>query len=269
MLGTGYSLFGLQPLVCPRRRAEGLNVNSPESNLVALNLNDYLGGWARITVGLVLSLLGAALALGGPRGIAVPGVGVILLGLGLAWRGLGVLTERVFLASDHIAYVTALSGCMIPWHQVELYSAGFTAGIRRCHAIFRLDGVSKRIRFCTRPEEHGNLDALLRDRCSQAFLHDQASGWITPPPIADAYAARARERFRRIARRVSRRHLLLAVGQVIMLPVMVVLAIVGFIASHCHAFPLFYGPSEIAANFRRAANARRSFTHFRMEGGSP
>ena len=244
-------------------------MDSPENDLVALCLNDYLGGWTRMIIGLVLCVLGATLALAGPANLAVPGGALILLGLGFVCRGLGVLTERVFLTSDHIARVTAFSGCMIPWHQVELYSAGFIPGIRRCRAIFRLDGVGKDICFRPPPEEHGRLDALVRTRCPQAFLHDRATGWITPPPTVDAYAAYARERFRRIARRVSRRHLLLAIAQVIMLPIMIVLAIVGFIGLHFHAFPLFYGPPEIAANFRRAANARRSFTQFRTEGAGP
>jgi hypothetical protein len=244
------------------------NVNQRETSLVPLFLQSWLRAPTWLVMGTVLLFVGTALVFGAAtagRGMGIAGVVLLLVALAPFCRGLVVWTEKVRLTGDHVARVTALSRRKIAWGRVELYSSGLLTDNRPYHAIYRLEGASGGcIRFRTRPDAFADLDALLRSRCTNAFVQDYLTGRITPSAAGDRFAAQARERFRRVAGRASRRYTLRAIAQVIALPAMMVLGLVGFIGSHYHGFALFYGPSDIAANFRRAANARRSFAQFQQ-----
>jgi hypothetical protein len=238
--------------------------------LVPLYLKSYLGAPAWMIIGAVLLLVGTGLVLGAMTAgkvVGAVGVAVLVTSIVFICRGLVVWTEKIRLAGDHVARVTALSRCKIPWSQVELYSVGLLVETKPFHAWYCLEGAGHRIRFRTRPEAYRNLDALLRSRCTKAFLHDYVTGWITPPVSGDRFAGDMRERFRRIAARVSRRYTLLGIAQVVLMPAMIFSAIVGMIETHFHAIGVAYWFSDIAANFRRAANARRSYRRNGRSGG--
>jgi hypothetical protein len=233
-----------------------------EATLVPLFLKSYLRAPTWLVIGLGLSLVGGVLALAAMtagKGVGAAGVVVLLLGLTVFCRGLVVLTEKVRLAGDHVARVTALSRCKIAWGQVELYATGLLVTCKPFHARYCLEGGGRRIRFRTRTGDYAGLDALLRGRCTNAFHQDCLTGWITAP-AGGRHAARTRQRFRRIARRTSRRYTLLAVAQVVALPVVFVVG--SLIVLKIGGFPSLYALSDIGANFRRAANARRSFRQY-------
>ena len=248
------------------------NPNQRETSFVPLFLKSSLRIRTWLAVGGVLLLVGCVLVLAAITTSKIVGaVGVVVLVAAIVFLcgGLGVMTEKVRLAPDHVARVTALSRSKIAWSQVELYSTGLLTTREPVHVWYCLEGAGHRIRFRTRLDDYGDLDALLRSRCPRAFLQDYVTGWITPPAAGGRAGADIPRRFGRVAARSSRRYALLAVGQAILLPGVVVLAVPGMIRSRLTRLPLLYGPSDIAANFRRAANARRSLGEFLRRQASP
>lgn len=232
-----------------------------ETFLVPLFLKSRLRAPTWLITGGAVLLVGSVLVLAAVtagKAVGAAGVVVLVVSIALICRGLIVWTEKIRLASDNVARVTALSRSKIPWGQVELYSFGLLAGSAPPHAWYCLEGAGHRIRFRTRSEAYRNLDALLRSRCPKAFLHDYLTGWITPPAVGRADAEMGK-RFRRIAARTGRRYALLAAAQIVGLPAVLALAALTKVVPRLRGMPTFYRPSDIRANFRRATNARRSY----------
>jgi len=231
---------------------------------VPLDMESIFGWGTWLFIGIVtifLALLFALIALiEGELALGILAGAGILFGLYALRKVLKLLIKSLTISSDGISLRRGLHCSHLKWKDVRFYRYGLMVQNLPHHATFAIICHTDKACFEVRNQWYEEILTRLEKSCPHAFSLDSATGCIRRP-TENEIGDFAHSEFKRIAHSECRRFRLLAILQIIALPIFLILAVAALwgpvLGSRWKHFP--YGFSHIQANFSRARYAWQSY----------